>query len=124
MRPVNGPKWVVYVVWLVSFVAGGIAAFMTAGPALFADGDTGERIVVLGVSVVVFAALGLVAGLIAPQGWKGSGLALVAPVVLVALLFGLEMWLLAAMFVLSNAAAALFGAWMGARVRMRRAEPS
>jgi len=116
----NAPRWVVYAVWAASIAAGSVVALMTAGPALFADGDDAERMVVLGISVIIFVLLGLVAGLIAPRGWKGAGTALFVPVVPVALFFGLEMPVLALVFVLSDAAAALLGAWTGARVRMRR----
>lgn len=114
------------VVCAAAFMLGAIAAFASAGPALFADGDFAERLVVLAVSVAVYGVLGFVVGLLAPGLWKAAAACLVIPLVPVVVLFGGEMFasspmaFLAAGFLLGDTAAALFGAWVGVRVLARR----
>ena len=68
-----------------AFALGALVALFAEGPALFADGDFGERVVVLGVSVLVYAVLGAGGrraragvvegggGLPGPSGGSGSG---------------------------------------------------
>ena len=48
---------------LLALVIGGFVSLFTAGPALFADGPLGERVTVLGFSVLAFALVGLAIGL-------------------------------------------------------------
>ena len=74
-------------------------------------------------------ALGLIAGLIAPEFWKVVGIAIAAPVVPIVLLIGLPitfspdallgMRLLGPVFLVAYFAAALLGSWLGARLRGR-----
>ncbi len=118
MSPVKQSKWVTAAAWVLALVAGSLAAFFIVGPALFSDGSTGERMLLLGLSAVIFGMVGVALGILAPWAWRSAGIVLAAPVVVVALLFGLETLLLAVVFIVSDAAAALFGAWGGARIRL------
>jgi len=108
-----------------AFALGALVAFVTEGPALFSDGTLGERLVVMGVSVIVYLVLGGIAGALAPSLWKTAALCLVVPLLPVAVLFGsdalgdTETALLGAAFLLGDTAAALLGALVGARLRSR-----
>ena len=108
-----------------AFALGALVAFFAEGPALFADGDFGERVVALGVSVLLYAVLGLAVGALAPGLWKVAAVCLVLPAVPVAVLFGadalarLDTTILVAAFLLGATAAALLGALVGARLRSR-----
>ena len=113
-------RWVTLLAWGLALVVGGFSAFFVIGPALFADGGAGERMLVLGLSVPVFGAIGAALGLVAPWAWRSTGILLAVPLVAVGVLFGLETPVLAALFVLSDAAAAVFGSWGGARMRLRK----
>jgi hypothetical protein len=108
-----------------AFAFGALLAFFAEGPALFSDGSLGERLVVLGISVVVYFALGALVGALAPGMWKAAALCLVVPLLPVAALFGSEALgtaqtaLISAAFLLGDTAAALLGALVGARLRSR-----
>lgn len=101
-------------------VVGLAASFFFAGPALIADGPLSERMVAVALSVVVFGIVGLAIGALYPSGWKWSGAALAAAALPVPILLGREMLLLAVIILLSDAAAGLSGAWLGALSRRRR----
>ncbi len=122
----SGQSLRVVVTALAAFLVAGITAFLTAGPALLADGPFFQRIVALAVSVAIFFLLGLIAGALAPEAWKLVALIAVVPVVAVAVLFIGELVSspalagLAAAFVVGDAAAVLFGSWAGSGVRARR----
>ena len=126
----SGGKGVLGVVAAIAgFFVGGFFIFFTAGVALFADGPDTERWVVVGVGSAIMFALGLIAGLIAPEFWKVVGIAIAAPVVPIVLLIGLPitfspdallgMRLLGPVFLVAYFAAALLGSWLGARLRGR-----
>jgi len=106
-----------------AFAIGAAVALFAEGPALFADGDFSERLVVLGVSVVAYLLLGVLVGALAPGMWKVAALCLVLPLAPVAALLGDEafadggMELLLVGFLLGDTAAVLFGAMLGARLR-------
>jgi putative Mn2+ efflux pump MntP len=111
--------------FLGAFVPGAIISFFTAGPALFADGSFAERPPALVASIAAFAALGAVIGAVAPTRWKAAAVGLAVAAVPVPIVLGLDtlgqlsMTLLAAGFVLGDAAAGTFGVWAGARLRLR-----
>lgn len=109
-----------------AFVLGGFVALFSAGIALFGDGSFSNRPPILAGSVVAFALLGLALGAVAPGAWKPVAVCLALSVIPVVVFFGrdsigqLPMMMLAAGFVLGDAAAGSFGAWAGARLRARR----
>ena len=108
-----------------AFVLGVVISLFTAGPALFADGSFRERPPVLVASIVAFLVLGAALGAFAPGVWKPAAVSLALSAVPVVLFFGLDqvgqlpMMVLAAGFVLGDAAAGVLGAWVGARYRSR-----
>lgn len=110
-----------------ALVLGGFVSLFTAGPALFADGSFAERPPILVVSVAAFALIGGVLGFIAPMAWKPIAVCLALSAVPVVVVFGtdtlgqLPMMALSAGFLLGDAAAGVFGAWAGARLRTRAA---
>jgi len=109
-----------------AFAVGAVVAFMSAGPALFADGAVSERLYVLGISVVVYFALGWAVGALAPSMWKSAAACLVVPLVPVVVLFSegfseRAVALLAIGFLLGDTAGAMFGSWLGARYRSGKA---
>ncbi len=112
-------------VCLAALLLGGLVAFFTAGPALFADGSLSERVIVLGVSVVAFALLGLILGALAPEAWKAVALCAWLPVLGVLLVLGIDSlmrWntaLLLVGFALGDAAAVFAGSLLGARLMLR-----
>jgi putative Mn2+ efflux pump MntP len=111
--------------FLGAFVPGAIISFFTAGPALFADGPFAERPPALVASIAAFAVLGAAIGAVAPTRWKAAAVGLAVAAVPVPIVLGLDtlgqlpMTLLAAGFVLGDAAAGTFGVWAGARLRLR-----
>lgn len=110
-----------------ALVLGGFVSLFSAGPALFSDGSFSERPPVLVASVAAFALLGGVIGFISPRSWKPVAVCLGLSAVPVVVVFGADtvgqtpMMLLSAGFILGDAAAGAFGAWAGARLRMRSA---
>jgi hypothetical protein len=110
-----------------ALVVGGFVSLFTAGPALFADGPFGERPLILGFSVVAFAVVGLVIGLLVPGAWKPVAVCLACSAVPVVVFFGrdtasqLPMTLLSVGFMLGDPAAGAFGVWSGMMLRSRRA---
>lgn len=112
-------------VCLAAVVLGFLASLFLAGPALFADGDFAERLPVLAISIAVFLLLGVGVGALAPFAWKPAAICLAISAVPVAVFLGLDtlgqapMTLLAAGFLLGDAAAGVFGVWLGARLRGR-----
>lgn len=109
-----------------ALVLGGFVSLFSAGIALFGDGAFSERPPILAGSVVAFAVLGLALGAVAPGAWKPVAICLAISVVPVVVFFGRDsigqvpMMALAGGFVLGDAAAGVFGAWTGARLRARR----
>ncbi|MGV8083142.1 MAG: hypothetical protein AB2L09_05890 [Coriobacteriia bacterium] len=112
-------------VCVATVVLGFLASLFLAGPALFADGDFAERLPVLAISIAVFLLLGVGVGVLAPFAWKPAAICLAISAVPVVVFLGLDtlgqapMTLLAAGFLLGDAAAGVFGAWLGARLRGR-----
>jgi len=106
-----------------AFAAGSVAAFFGAGPALFADGDLGERLVTVAVTMGVYALLGLLMGALAPSMWKVAAMCLILPLLPVAALFGgdasssLPVALALVGTLLGSTASALSGALAGSRLR-------
>ena len=111
---------------VVAFLVGLSVCFFTIGPAMFADGPTSERFVVLGVGALIMFGLGMAGGALAPRRYRLVGVWLAAPAVLVFLFFAvsgelpIEFILLGVAFVVAYFAAALFGAWLAARMRLRK----
>ena len=109
-----------------ALVLGGFVALFSAGIALFGDGSFSDRPPILAASVAAFALLGLALGAVAPGAWKPVAICLALSVIPIVVFFGrdsigqLPMMMLAAGFVLGDAAAGAFGAWAGARLRARR----
>lgn len=120
-------QWRTFAICVVALLLGFFVSFFTAGPALFADGDFSERPPLVIISAAVFLLLGFLGGLLAWQGWKAVGVTLAVSAIPVPLFFGLAAWgtpafvLLAAAFLLADAAAAVFGAWLGVRRHLRHA---
>jgi hypothetical protein len=114
---------------IAALVAGFTVSVFTAGPALFADGSFSQRPPVLLVSICVFAVLGLGLGALVPAAWKLIATMLMIAAIPAVLFFGADvvgqvpMMVLAAGFALGDAAAGAFGAWMGARWRLRERRP-
>jgi hypothetical protein len=110
-----------------ALIVGVFISLFTAGPALFADGPFGQRPIVLGVSAVAFALVGLVIGLSAPGAWKPAAVCLAFSALPVVAFFGrdtasqLPMAMLSIGFALGDSAAGVFGVWGGARIRAARA---
>lgn len=110
-------------VGLAAFGLGALVALFGLGPALFADGEMTGRLIVLGVSFVLYFGLGVSAGLSTPDFWKVMAVLLVAPLVPVALLFGREPLsalptaALLIAFLLGDTACAFSGALLGASRR-------
>ncbi len=108
-----------------ALVLGGFVSLFSAGIALFGDGSFAERPPILAGSVVAFALLGLALGAVAPDAWKPVAVCLVLSALPVVVFFGRDSWgqvpmmMLAGGFVLGDAAAGTFGAWVGARIRVR-----
>jgi len=106
-----------------ALVLGGFVSLFSAGPALFADGPFSERPPVLVASVIAFAVIGVVLGFLAPGAWKPVAVCLALSAIPVVVVFGRDtmaeppMLALSTAFVLGDAAAGMFGAWMGARLR-------
>lgn len=104
-----------------AFTAGSLVGFLGAGPAIFADGPMSERLQVLAATALIYFALGVAAGALAPHMWKHAGLSLVLPLLPIACLFGDDalshpaLMLLMVGFLLGDTAAALLGALVGAR---------
>lgn len=111
---------------LIAVVVGGLLAFMTTGPALFADGAFRERVVALGIGVAAFAVLGAAMGAISPHRWKSLAVLAWIPGVAVATALSLDaatqpiLLVLAVAFVIGDLAAVLGGAWAAASWRARR----
>jgi hypothetical protein len=128
MRPASRGE--TFLACAAGLIVGGFVSLFTAGPALFADGAFEQRPPVLAASVVVFAVVGVVIGLAAPGAWKPAAICLALSAVPVVVLFGRDtfaqrpMALLSLGFVLGDAAAGLFGAWGGARIRFARGSGS
>jgi len=107
-------------------VLGGVVSLFSAGIALFGDGSFSERPPIMVGSMVAFLVLGLAVGLIAPRAWKPAAVCLGLSAIPVVVLFGwgsrgeTPMALLAAGFILGDAAAGIFGCWVGAELRARR----
>jgi hypothetical protein len=114
----------------VSLLAGAVIAFFGAGPMLFADGSFGERVAVFLVTAVLYFVIGAAAGAIARDEWKWAGACLAVGLVPILIVFGgdalSQPWsaLMAAAFVLGDAAAALGGALVGARLWQRFRGPA
>ena len=106
-----------------ALVLGGFVSLFSAGPALYADGPFSERPPVLAASVIAFAIIGAVLGFVAPRAWKPIAVCLALSAVPVVVVFGRDtmaqplMLLLSSAFVMGDAAAGMFGAWMGARLK-------
>jgi peptidoglycan/LPS O-acetylase OafA/YrhL len=115
---------------VAAVAAGGVVAFVTTGPALFADGPFQGRIVALGLGCLLFAVLGGVLGLASPTRWKSLAVSAWAPGVAVALFFIPDLTsrpallALAVAFVIGDLAAVLAGAWLTTRWRGRRVAAS
>lgn len=126
-RPVGSNRGGLLLSCFAALVLGGFVSLFTAGPALFADGSFAERPPILAVSVLAFALVGGLLGFIVPPAWKPVAVCLAVSAVPVVVVFGsntlgqLPMMVLSAGFMLGDAAAGVFGAWAGARVRMRAA---
>jgi uncharacterized membrane protein YjjP (DUF1212 family) len=107
----------------IAFAAGGIAAAVTAGPAILADAHFPERPPLLALSMTAFGVLGAVISLLAHRHWKPVAIGLIASSLLVAAVFGADdvrepkMIVLIVGFALGNAAAGAVGALLGARWR-------
>lgn len=110
---------------LAAAVLGLTVSLFTAGPALFADGSFRERPPVLAVSTIAFLVLGVAIGFAAPGAWKPVAICLALSAVPVVVFLGRDvvgqprMMVLAAGFVLGDAAAGVFGVWVGERMRAR-----
>jgi len=106
-----------------AFLTGAVVALFGLGPALFADGEMGGRLVVLAITFVVYLLLGMAVGAMAPGAWKVTGACLVVPLLPVAALFGQEALstlptaALLVAFLLGDTACALLGSLIGARLR-------
>ena len=109
-----------------ALVLGVLVSLFSAGPALFADGAFSQRLWTLSASVVAFFIVGGGVGLLAPRVWKPASVSLAVSAVPMPVFFGFDnlgqvpMVLLAAGFILGDAAAGMFGAWAGAHLRARR----
>jgi hypothetical protein len=110
----------------VAGVIGLTVSFLTAGPALFADGPFAERPPVLVVSVILFALVGAAIAFVSPTSWKPVAITLALVAIPVPVYLGVDtvgqvpMMLLALAFVLGDAAAGSFGALAGATLRSAR----
>ncbi len=119
-------RWGRALACFAALVLGGFVALFSAGIALFGDGSFAERPPILGGSVVAFLLLGLALGAAAPSAWRPVAVCLALSVIPVVVFFGRDslglvpMMVLAAGFVLGDAAAGAFGVWAGARLRARR----
>lgn len=89
---------------VLALILGAVAGFFLVAVSLFADGSENEKIVMLAITVGVFAALGGVLGWFSGRAWPVPGLALVLPPVGLALVFGEEPVLTAAFAFCSFAA--------------------
>jgi hypothetical protein len=113
-------------VCVLAMILGGVVAFFTAGPALFADGALSERVLALGLSVVAYAVVGLILGALVPTVWRLVSIYAWAPLIWVLWLFGRDalapsgFTLLVLGFALGDAAAVLAGALLGSRLRTRQ----
>ncbi|HRY12645.1 MAG TPA: hypothetical protein P5309_03635 [Syntrophomonadaceae bacterium] len=107
---------------ILAIAIGIFIGFFGVVNSVFSDGPMDERLVFIGIILVVYAGLGAVWGFLLPErGWKW-GLYLGVPGAVGLLLFMLSEFTLFGYFLLYAAAllaVACLGAWGGARLRTR-----
>ena len=108
---------------IVAIALGIFIGFFGVVNSVFSDGPMDERLVFIGIILVVYAGLGAIWGFMLPErGWKW-GLYLGGPGALGLLLFMLSEFTLFGYFVLymvALLAAACLGGWGGSRLRSSR----
>lgn len=104
-------------IYAVILLIGAVTGFFLAGPLVFADGPTSERITALAVMSGIYVGLGALLGWLTAS-WA-TGLLFAAPAMAVALILGeWQLFALATGIVLLLAGAA--GGALGARLKARR----
>lgn len=107
---------------ILAIAFGFFIGFFGVVNSVFSDGPMDERLVFIGIILVVYAGLGVIWGFVLPaRGWKW-GLYLGVPGAVGLLLFMLSEFTLFGYFVLyiiALLAAACLGSWGGSRLRTR-----
>lgn len=106
---------------LLGGLAGGLLAFFGVFVSVFADGGTGERLLTVGVILLLYFALGGALGLLLPRpGWTW-GLLAGAPGAVLLILYSLrEPRLFHLVYLVLILCCACLGAWYGSALRRTR----
>lgn len=103
----------------LAFVIGALPAFALAGPAMFADGPMGERLIALAAYAAAMLLLSIGGGTFAPSHRLAVSIGIASPVIAVLLLveWG-QAWtvMLAAAFLVTGAVTAWAGTLVGSRI--------